>query len=251
MTDTNEQYPDLPGYESPPVFEVVTGLSFDRLERFKIPYFGLLWEKLRQEFPSCEHAPPLDVGQNLSDDPVTKLPLPRVWYINETKERLIQVQMNRFLYNWRKLESAHIYPSFSKLKDEFHHKFKLYLEFLDEINLSPPNYRECELTYINHIPQGMGWESPEDVPSIFPDLGWRLNKDRFLNCPEYISGQLNFPLPDKKGNLFVKLQSANLRILGTPLLIFELSARGLGKDQTQEGIKQWFETAHEWICKSL
>lgn len=41
-------------YSDPPVVEPVLGLEFTPLDGWKIPHFGLLWERLKSEFTEVE-----------------------------------------------------------------------------------------------------------------------------------------------------------------------------------------------------
>lgn len=251
METKPDSYPDLPSYKNPPVIEVVSGISFDRLENFKLPHFGQLWEIYKKEYPVCENASPLDIGLGLAEDPSTGLPLPRVWFINKKSDKLIQIQLNRFLYNWRKMEEKHTYPSFPKIKVEFHKNFELFLSFLEKENITFRNFHQCELTYINHIPKGQGWESIEDIQNVFPDITWRSDEGRFLKKPLDTFFQTKFKLPEDKGHLNVKYQHVHRKIDKTPLLVLEISARGLGGDKSPQAMSEWFELAHEWIVKGF
>ncbi len=251
MGNSEEKYPHLPGYNAPPVIEVVSGITFERLERFKIPYFGKFWNKIADEFPGCEHAPPLDFGKPSIDDPVTGFPLPRVWYINESKDKLIQLQLNKFFFNWRKMEEAHIYPSFEKISEQFNNYLNVFWSFLNELNLNQPNVLSCELTYINHIALNEGYNKVEDIGLIFPDFVWRNSENRFLKNPNQGSIQFNFQLPEDKGQFLIKLNSATRRIDKSPMLVLEISAQGLGGNKSPEAMADWFELAHEWIVKSF
>jgi len=246
-----EEYLDLPGYKTPPVIEVVSGVSFDRLDKFKVTHFGRFWEKLKKDFPITDHVVPLDISHPSSQDPVTGLPLPRVWFINESDDQLVQVQVNKFFYNWRKMKEKHFYPSFSWIKEQFNKNFELFLKFLEEENIKISEFQQCELTYMNQIPKGNGWESIEDIQKIFPDLSLRINEDRFLKSPTEFLTQMKYVLPEDNGYLNIKFQHAHRKIDKVPLLILEISARGLGGDKSLATINSWFELAHEWIVKGF
>ena len=90
----------LPSYRNPPVNEVVCGARFAALERFMVPHIGLFWDSVRKDFPNCEHAAPLSVDLSVLDA-ATGLPIPRIWLINRSEDRLIQLQKDVFFYNWR------------------------------------------------------------------------------------------------------------------------------------------------------
>ena len=97
----------------------------------------------------------------------------------------------------------------------------------------------------------MGWESLEEIQNIFPDLSFRLNEDRFLKNPLEFLSQITYKLPEDNGQLHVKIQHLHRKIDNLPILILEISARGLGGDKSLESIKTWFELAHNWIVNGF
>ena len=106
---------DLPEFEKPPVVEVVLGIQFSELRRYRTFHAGLLWgEKFRKAgFPKCVERPSLDPafetfgapGRNESRLQLIQMPgpeVPRLWFINHDETELVQIQSDRFLHNWRK-----------------------------------------------------------------------------------------------------------------------------------------------------
>ena len=231
---------NLPTYERPPVIEVVCGVGFERISQFRAPHSGLLWDKFRDEYPTCEHADRVGsfVFENL------KLPLPRIWFISHNKNHVIQVQDDRFLFNWRRTSEADQYPRYSTVIAAFRQKFDVFQQFIREVDLGPLKLEDCELTYINHIR-----ESPIDVPKIFPDLRWSTNKKRFLPKPSTMGWQTVFVLPKEKGHLNVRVRPA--KVAEESMIVLELSARGLGAERSTSEVWDWFGLAHEWIVLSF
>lgn len=247
MSKRKSRANDFPSYGTPPVIEVVCGIRFTKIESLKVPHFGLFWQKVRDEYPICEHAIPL-----LSPEgPRTILEadnlLPRVWLINEKKNGLIQLQSDRFLYNWRRMHEDEVYPRYRTVIEAFKINLKIFEEFIEKENLGSVNPIECELTYINHIPKGEGWESVAGIHELLPDLDWRSGNGRFLPEPDVLGWQALFSLPEDAGRLHVKLEQKIRKIDNFPLLSLEISARGLGVDKSLNDIWKWFELAHEWI----
>ena len=117
MSNININLDGLPDYNSPPISEVVCGISFEPLVEQKIPHYGLFWNTIREDFPNCEHAPPL-IDTDKESQLTNEIPLPRVWLINKSNNLLIQLQNNRFIYNWRRLKSDDNYPRFKERSEE-------------------------------------------------------------------------------------------------------------------------------------
>jgi uncharacterized protein (TIGR04255 family) len=243
---------NLPDYRKPPVIEVVSGIAFKKIEQFKAPHLGLFWQKLRADYPICQHAPPLGFPPDPSEPTGEfELPLPRIWFINEKLNNLIQLQNNRFFYNWRKMHADEPYPHYRAVIKKFIANLELFQKFLEEEKLGSFSPTDCELTYINHILKGEGWESLSDIPDILPDISWRTNKTRFLPEPLNMGWMTSFALPEDKGRLHVKLDQVTHKIDKRPILRLEISAKGLGSDKSQKAIRDWFEIAHEWIVRGF
>jgi len=238
----------LPDYKKPPVIEVVCGIAFKKIEQFKAPHLGLFWQRLRADYPICQHAPPLGFPPEPSEPSGEfELPLPRMWFINEKMNNLIQLQNNRFFYNWRKMRADEPYPHYRAVIKKFTANLELFQKFLEEEKLRSFSPTDCELTYINHILKGEGWETISDISGVLPDISWRSNNSRFLPEPLNIGWMSSFALPEDKGRLHVKLDQVAHKIDKRPILRLEISAKGLGADKSQKAIWDWFEIAHKWI----
>ena len=240
----------FPSFKNPPVIEVVCGVYFDPIKSFKVHHLGLFWQKVKDEFPECEHAVrlgidpengPLDLGSYV----------PRAWFINEEQNRLIQLQDDIFFFNWRKMKEDEPYPRYSTIIEKFKVNLEVLQKFLKEENLGLVNPKACELTYINHIPKGAGWESLRDINGVFRDIAWNSVSKRFLPDPRHISGQIIFPLPDDNGSLTLRLEHGKRKQDDLPVLILHNCARGLGQNKSMEDMWKWFEIAHEWIVRGF
>ena len=241
---------DLPSYRNPPVIEVVCGVRFEPITDLKIGHIGSFWERVRKEFPECEHAAPLDPKPELVD-PVTGLPLPRVWFINKAGDRLIQIQNNIFYYNWRKREKGKSYPRYPAILKKFKKYLGAFLAYLEENGLGSIKPTDCELTYVNMLSKNELRESGVDIGRIFPDLKWRSSIKRFLPVSEQIAWSARFPLPGERGNLTVKINPAVRRTDEAPVVQFELKASGLGPTEPLDDIWDWYDIAHEWIVRGF
>src|SRR5512142_1132402 len=107
---------DLPEYLKPPVVEVVCGVLFEPVPGFTLPYLGRLWERFPKEFATPTEADPLSpIVETFSPIPVVRIDpnvyrVPRLWFMNERSDQVIQIQRDRFLCNWRKVGDDHEYP---------------------------------------------------------------------------------------------------------------------------------------------
>jgi uncharacterized protein (TIGR04255 family) len=244
------QQSSLPSYKNPPVNEVVFGVRFRTPDDLRIPHIGILWEKFRAEYPIIQHAPPIASAKGeIKIDSATGVPIPRVWFINKPDDQLVQFQPDRFYYNWRRRQSE--YPRYSHLIKNFENVLNHIATFFKEFEFGVLEPIEFELTYINHIPKGEGWDTIDDLPKIFSDLVWNYDERRFLPNPQKVAWNVNFLLPDDNGNLIVSLKHAIRTEDKVPLLVLELKTTGIEDSDGKEGIRGWFDLAREWIVRGF
>jgi uncharacterized protein (TIGR04255 family) len=249
----------LPDYDLPPVIEVVCGMQFEALEGFQATAFGLLWQRFKTDYPTCEQQPPLAqvverFGEPIAEEPRVELlnvpPLPRVFLIHKTPCWLVQVQNDRFLHNWRKLRDTDTYPRFPEVEKRFWSAWKQFLEFCREEGIGAPQVNQLEVTYINHILQGEGWDGTATIGGVFPDLSWRGQRS-FLPSPESVAWKTSFLLPENLARLHVSVRHALRRSDMKPVLLCELTVRGVPSILDESAIRDWFHLGREWIVRGF
>lgn len=249
---------DLPEFEKPPVIEVVCGMMFKPLTAILAPHLGLLWGKFQAEYPRCQEVAPLapvverfdetaPIQIELTDTP----PLPRIWFIHANETGIVQVQRDRFLHNWKKVRADDEYPRYRTVIQMFRERLDVFEAFVREHDLGSLEPRQYELTYVNHIPQGHGWRALSDLARVFPDIAWRDKKGRFLASAEALHVRMSFILPDRSGRLHAAIRTALRRQDNLPMLLLEMTARGMPKDQSRDAMWAWFNLAHEWIVRGF
>jgi len=241
----------LPSYGKPPVNEVVCGVRFAPSDKLHIPHIGLLWERFgRTGYPSVQHVSPLatNTGQLLVD-PATGAPTPRVWFINEADDELIQFQSDGYYFNWRQRGQA--YPRYEHVIESFERVASTIESFFAEHKLGTIDATQYELTYVNHIIKGEGWDSTDDIPNVFSSMNWVQTEGRFLPRPESVSWQVVFPLPRDNGRLIASLNQRARANDQKPVLVFELKVLGIGSTPEEDSVRSWFDNAHEWIVRGF
>jgi uncharacterized protein (TIGR04255 family) len=245
-------------FERPPIDEVVCSTQFIPLDQLRVPHFGLLWERFRDEYPECEDVAPLLGVIERPDGPVLEEPigdasrlLPRVWFFQPSGPGLIQVQRDRFLVNWRKRGSLDVYPGFESVTGRFRRHLQEFETFLSEYSIGSPSMLQYELTYIDIIAQGEGWATQDDIPRVLPDLTWQSRAAGVFGEPEALHSQVAFALPQESGRLHVSVQLARRRSDGVPVLRLEFTARGMAQDSSRESMWGWFGLAHESIDRAF
>lgn len=243
----------LPFYDQPPVTEVACSVLFPPLEGLLSPHIGLLWQRFQPKYAFCDDvvpiAPKVEVFDDQSGEQQLKLssvpPLPRAWFISQDGTRVIQVQRDRFIHNWRRGDIDREYPRYDSLIKAFQVHLATFNDFLKEAELGQVQPLQYELTYVNQIPQGQGWSTLEDIGKVFPDISWKASSARFLANPQNISWATTFDLPNKIGRLHTSVKTAFLN--EKPILLFEITVRGIGDHTSIEALQNWFDIAHEWI----
>jgi len=249
----------LPDYSQPPVVEVAIGVQFAAMADFSVGHVGLYWATIRDVFSRVEEQAPIAhileppqgppeaaLGFQFMDKP----DLPRAWFLDPSGCRLIQVQRDRFLHNWRKVNPADEYPRFPSVRDSFFHYWEGFNGFLRENNLKPePD--QCELTYVNHIRRGDGWETMADLEKVFTTFVWR-TRSGFLPVPDSARWSLRFILPDAHGRLHVDVVPVRVPPKNDPVIRFSLTARGRPQGEfSTESMNGWFNMAREWIVRGF
>ncbi len=238
-------------FDRPPVIEVVCGVQFDDLSAFRLPHVGIFWSSLRGEFPETAERPPLDPMIEVTGSPSLRFelvqtpPVPRVWLITANGSNLIQIQRDRFLYNWKRVTEADAYPSYDKVIVEFEAQLERFRKFLASERLGAMVFRQYELTYVNHIAKGNGLELSGEY-RVLIDHQRNAAESRFLPEPEGFNWRTAYALPDESGRLHIHAQSA-IRKSGERIVRLDLTARGMPKTNDEAARRPWFDLAHDWI----
>jgi uncharacterized protein (TIGR04255 family) len=250
---------DLPEFENPPVVETVLSVQFESLSAIHTAHLGLLWERFRAQFPKVEERPPLDpvfeqFPENLRPrlglhlEAFEKPPVPRLWFVTENGNEMIQVQPDRFIKNWRKERNDEQYPRYEAGKNFFERDFNVFQEFLLENHLGTPHVNQCEVTYVNHIVAGGGKRGFGDFSEVFSF--WNSPCAGIPGIGEDSRTHARFIIPDAEGKpvgrLHVDVQPAIRTSDNRPMYVFQLTARG----QVGESF-EFFDLGRRWIVKSF
>ena len=135
----------------------------------------------------------------------------------------------------------------------FQQTWEAFRGFVHELGHPAPNVDQCEMTYINHIDQGQGWDEVAQVGRVFPAVMWNGDKS-FLPSPRTLGARLAFDVPELRGRLHVSLRHG-LRKQQSPepqeILLLELTARGLPAQTDEAGLLAWYAVARESIVRGF
>lgn len=240
----------LPDYDRPPVVETILGAVFDPIERFEAPYYGLYWATIRDRFPNAEVRPPMTQGPTLEVS--SGAPRIRCWFIDTTSSRLIQLQQDRFYYNWRKSPSVHAtqdYPHYADLRPNFQSEWNHFVGFLGTQALSNPRVLSCEITYINHIERGNGWNDYTDLPKIFACLA--PGQSAILSAPKSLSFSGTFEIPKNGGEIQLEFQPAIRQDDYQQILQLNVTARGRMRSSSIDDMLGWFDSSQRSMLEAF
>lgn len=254
---------DLPDFRKPPLAETVLSLQFEPIAGLTTAHLGLLWQRFRERLPFIEEQPPLppvvekfglpspaQVEVTVEEKP----PVPRLWFLNQDKTELIQVQADRFIHNWRKMEGLEPYPRFEPIRDKFRNEVDALVQFLKDERMGAPVVNQCEVTYVNHIEPSGVWQHHGQLEKVLSN--WTAAPERrFLPEAEDGGVRLRFVIRDESGKPFGRLhvisQPAWKKTDNTPIMVLNLTARGAPLGEGIEGAFRFFELGRRWIVKGF
>jgi uncharacterized protein (TIGR04255 family) len=256
----------LPEFDAPPVAEVVLGVQSAKLS-VTTPYLGIYWAEVRDRYPNVEVQPALDpVIERFGSEPqtigtppgfklMTKPETPRCWFVDKAGSRLLQLQEDRLIHNWRRVSEGDTYPHYSGIRDTFSDEYKRLAAFVQRQaggagELTP---EWCEVTYINHIHGGAGWEGLGHLHRVFTFIS-APPANGFLSLPDFGEFGVAYAIRDadkQVGRLHARLGTAIRRKDGAPLLRFELTGRGLPEGDGLDGVLAFMDHAHEYIVRGF
>lgn len=252
--------PPLPAFDKPPVIETLLGVQFAPLESLSASRLGLYWGQIREAYPTAETKPALGPAVEQFGAPVpmqlrfgvevVSEPMLRFWFINHSSTQLLQIQKDRFIRNWRRMKPDDVYPHYDTLKPKFVEDWRRFCEFLERERLGAPQIDLCEVTYINHMPLGLGWEAfgqGHKLVSVVKAGG----TEGFLHEPEMLELNYSYVMEDKQGRLYIGLQPALRNYDAKEVLQLTLTARGKPASSRLEDVLGWFDMGHEWIVRGF
>ena len=250
-------FPRRIDFSAPPINEVVLGVQSDTLG-MTVPFLGLFWAEVRHDYPRMEVHPPLEpVIERFGDRPETVAPMglgfrllekpetPRCWFLDQPGNRLIQVQQDRLVHNWRQVKDDDPYPRYKSVRATFEREYQRLSAFIARERIGEMIPQQCEATYINHI-----------AATSFDTVFTALTPPRgFLPSPEQGAFNLTYRIPGEKGGpigrLHVTMQPARRRRDDAALLVLNLTARGVPDGEGLEGTLEFFDRAHEFIVQGF
>lgn len=244
----------LPDFENPPAVETVMGVHFAPITGLQSPYFGLYWARIRGDYPRFEIQPPLMPAAG-PDHLISQLRSPvdfplRSWFFNQDETRLIQVQNNAFLHNWRKTADGNRYLHYDDLRPHFERGWQEFRRFLEDEGLGLPTVSICEVTYVNHIDRGSGWETFADLSRVFPNWSAETSGG-VLPSPELVALNTSYPISGTNGHLQIVAQPVVRQHDTKETIQLTVTARCKPSSSLDKDICVCLDEARSWVVKGF
>lgn len=261
MIATQKQAP-LPEYNSPPVSEVVLSVEFLPLSKWRSSHAGRYWSQISDEYPDTEEKPPLPSQiekfgtelrqiQNLPRIEMVDANSTRVWFIGNPASRLIQVQKDRFIINWRKTSITEVYPRYeSEIRPRFEREWPEFRKFVHNAELGEIEVQQCEVTYVNNVPKGEGWETFDQALLLFSYWSGH-GTDGFLPTPEVLSMAGSFLMPNEQGRVYFSVQRVIRQEDSREGVQLQLTARGRPRSSADADVVAWMDLGREWVVRGF
>ncbi|MEM1354386.1 MAG: TIGR04255 family protein [Planctomycetota bacterium] len=226
---------NLPSYANPPVVETATSIQFPRSRNLRNQHLWEYWFSfLRDKYPNTSDQFPLDpimeaTGENAplhNALPTIRPAAPedRIQATTNSGRGMVQLQNGRVIYNWRKLDGGE-YPRWDKTYDQFINHMNHFFKYLSDISIGPVQPNQWEVVYVNHLMQGIDWDSESDWPNLLPGI---FSKQVLSSIePESINLQFQYKAQGFNGRFYISLEKAVLaKDRDKELLVLKLTSRG-------------------------
>lgn len=242
----------LPSFERPPLIETATSVQFGQLSRLSNAQVALFWDhKLRREYPDHTYTGPISAqSEQFSELPrkrpqfpmlkVGSFPPARLQMMSEDNYRMVQMQNDRLVFNWRRLDKG-VYPRWKETR-----------EFLKEENIGELKPNQWEVTYVNHFLAGEDWKSSDDWVGLVPGLiGAGLKMPQLEQ--ESLSVGIHLEIKPRKGRLHVELNHGfrSTEDEETEILTLQLVARGPVESEDESELMNGLDLGRSVIVRAF
>ncbi len=242
-------------FARPPVDEVVLSVLFQSLDGLLAPHLGQIWQEFREdgfvsieeqspvspiveEFPSRIHEPQLQLRR--APD------LARIWFTHEDKSQILQVQRDRFTFNWRKTDPNQQYPGFTSICEKFESFYNRFCQIIKDMKIGEVTPLQYELTYIDQLKQGDGWDRLDEIGEIYNMFVDCQQSESFWLGAESLILSTSFTLEDLHGRLHLTIRNRVKMPEESQTLQTDFTMRGFPENANYTMI-DWFKAAREQI----
>jgi uncharacterized protein (TIGR04255 family) len=251
---------EFPEFEHPPIVETALGVQFAPLQGLTGAHMGKFWTELGSDWVKVIETQPISDQFESFNTPAQFVPLgtvitsitlprgPRLQIFNQSNDRMIQVQSNRFHYNWQK--AGEKYPSYRKVREEFDAMFARFTAFVAHAGLGEPIPNQWELTYIDFFPAGELWNSPKEWARLLPGLFGTFGGTDHVRL-ETFTGEWHYEIAPQRGRLHIAPTLGKVTASNKEGLALQMTARGPISKESPLDLGQGLDLAHEIIVQTF
>jgi uncharacterized protein (TIGR04255 family) len=256
---------DLPTvrFDKPPVTEVALGIAFEPLQRLHPVHLGAWWQTIRDPYVNVEQQPaippqldsfPGDAEQSSGTrGMLTPFPFgeqfPRHWFVTADKRRILQIQRDRFVANWRKIGPDDTYPEYhNALRPEFESRWRQFCEFLHSQQLGEAKVLQCEVTYVNSLKQGREWNSFNEIDRVVSP--WCGSFSEEIPPLEAAVIHTGFLIPETTGRVQLTFQPA-VDPNGQNILQINVVGKVRPGNSEPSEVLRWMDLSHDWAVHAF
>jgi uncharacterized protein (TIGR04255 family) len=234
-------------------------IQFEPLEALKGPQIGFLWsEQFRSDFPNVEEHQSISHVVELRQRPLVQRgrpqmaflnqsPAPRVLFINEAGNELIQLQSDRLSFNWRRSDK-YDYRRYSSLRASFESQYASLCQFVEREELGDIVSDQCELVYVNHVlypTESSAHKHPGELIEPFNDEYSQLAGASLEDMNLHLQHVLSNESGEFLGRLYVEVSPGFTADAKIPLYKVQFTARGAPLGEGLEGSLSFLDLAHD------
>lgn len=253
-------------FERPPINEVVVGVQFAPMP-LDFVHAGLFFERIREKYPKHQIVPRIASSIERFDSiaPANQADLglqivgaedamfPRIWFISEDDARLIQLQPDRLLVNWRARPSAEEYPRYGVVRQLFADAYSNLRDFAKSNDLGEPLAVQCEVSYFSVIvgPGGQ-FERPDRVFRWWSPLS--ATDENLPGRQEAVSFEARRRIVTDAGEPIGRLSAKVVPVVGAHkarAYRVELTVRGGAQGPGLAGIQSFHDLSREAIVRTF
>lgn len=233
-------------------------MQFDALDGLRLVDLRLLWEAFRDEYPIVEEhpaRPPMALAPGdefqLRFTLAEAAPPPLLWFVSRDGDRLVQVQRDRIVVNWRRRETEP-YPRYADtvrpMLMEAWHRLE---SVVNDLELGPLVPNVCDVLYVNMLEADeAAWTSFAGLAEVVAPWSGK-HSDDFLPPPAEVGFSVGYDMTDGPGRLTVEGTPLRRADSGAAALLLQLTARGPAASGDLAGAVAFLDRGREWIVKGF
>lgn len=261
MTSSSTERSPLPSFTAPPVQHVSAAIMFEPMP-LKSIHMGLLWtEQFRDKYPDAADGPTaVNQVEQLDVDPLRPNfqfqimqgpPAPQALFRASTTGLSLGVQHDRLTHVWERAEGV-AYPRYPLLRRSFEQDAAAFASFCDAHDLGNVGVEQVELSYVNVLAQGRGWERPGELHRVLQP--WNPDFSSDLGEPEDVRIAQRYVATRGNDEPYARLHLEVAPFSGpddTTSMRMTLTFRGQPQEYSLAGILAFFDDAHERIVRAF